>query len=427
MLQLFGGRTMRRGLYSIVALLVALGVTLVGVTAGAGRAHASARVHAAWTLQCPDPYPATRDPSNPLMLPHPPGSDPLNGAQFFVDGPAHGVAAGAIAKLLGLNPKAFPDSYSWAQFKADIEVGQFHSRFSALSPKVQWDIGMLEKIADEPEAQRFSSYVYGNGDPSSVLKQVWKIFCHNLTADPGGVPIITTYFLHPDVGKVCSSPAKIRAAEPRFKSQIDAMAQGTGNRPAVYLLEIDAIGTSTCHRGLSTYLSLLRYEVQKISALPHTVVYIEGGYSDSHGPSYTAKALNAAGVLSVRGFFTNDTHLNWTIDEVRWAEKVSKLTGGAHFIVNTSENGNGPKKNPHPVKQGNEDLCNPPNRSIGPLPTTQTGFPLADAWIWEHVPGESSGRCNGGPPAGTFWPNRAIDLAAYGSIRLGPRYPAQPD
>jgi endoglucanase len=418
----------RRGLFRTVALLGVLGATVFSVTAASGRptsSHASVRTN--WSLQCADPYPATRDPSNPLMLPQAPGPNPLNGAHFFVDGPAHGVAAGAVARMLGLNPKAFPDNYSWAQFKADIAFGQFHARYAALSQKDQFEVQSLFKIADQPEAQRFSAYVYGNGNPDSVMKQVWKIFCHNLTADPGSIPIITTYFLHPDVGKVCKYPSKIQAAAPRFKSQIDAMAQATGNRPAVYLLEIDAIGTSTCGRGLSTYLSLLHYEVDKIRALPHTVVYIEGGYSDSHDPTYTAKALNKAGVRSVRGFFTNDTHLNWTIDEVRWADKVSKMTGGAHFIVNTSDNGNGPKKNPHPVKQGIEDLCNPPNRAIGPLPTTHTGFPLADAWLWEHVPGESSGRCNGGPPSGTFWPARAVQLAAAGTYRLGPRYPAQPN
>jgi len=419
---------MRRGMYSIATVFGVLGLTIFGVTAAFGRAgssRASTRVHAAWSLSCPDPYPATRDPSNPLMLPTPPGSNPLTGAHFFVDGPAHGVAAGAIARLMGLNPKAFPDNYSWAQFKAEIAAGQYHARFAGLPAPTRFKILMLEKIADQPEAQRFSAYVYGNGNPDSVTKQVEKIFCHNMTADPGSIPIITTYFLHPDVGKVCKDPAKINANAPRFRSQIDAMAAATGNRPAVYLLEIDAIGTSTCGRGLSTYLSLLHYEVQKISALPHVVVYIEGGYADSHDPTYTAKALNQAGVQSVRGFYTNDTHLDWTINEVHWAEKVSKMTGGAHFIVNTSDNGNGPKKNPHPVKQGIEDLCNPPNRAIGPLPTTQTGFPLADAWMWEHVPGESSGRCHGGPPSGTFWPNRAIQMAAKGSYRLGPRYPAQ--
>jgi hypothetical protein len=59
--------------------------------------------------QCAEPYPAQRDPSNPLDLPVAPGSDPLDGARFFVPGPAHGSAAGAIAQSLGLNPEKLPE------------------------------------------------------------------------------------------------------------------------------------------------------------------------------------------------------------------------------------------------------------------------------------------------------------------------------
>jgi endoglucanase len=416
----------RRGLFRTVALLGVLGATVFSVTAASGRptsSHASVRTN--WSLQCADPFPATRDSSNPLMLPQAPGPNPLNGAHFFVDGPAHGVAAGAVARMLGLNPKAFPDNYSWAQFKADIAFGQFHARYAALSQKDQFEVQSLFKIADQPEAQRFSAYVYGNGNPDSVMKQVWKIFCHNLTADPGSIPIITTYFLHPDVGKVCKYPSKIQAAAPRFKSQIDAMAQATGNRPAVYLLEIDAIGTSTCGRGLSTYLSLLHYEVDKIRALPHTVVYIEGGYSDSNNARYAARLLNAAGVRHVQGFFTNDTHEQWAINEIRYAQKVSRMTGGAHFIVNTAQNGTGPLLNPHPSTQGIENLCNPPGRGLGHRDDTNTGISRLDGLLWTHTPGNSSG-CGGGPPGGVFWPARAVDLASRANDRLGPKFPSQP-
>ena len=80
-----------------------------------------------------------------------------------------------------------------------------------------------------------------------------------------------------------------------------------------------------------------------------------------------------------------------------------------HFIINTADNGRGPKKNRHPVVQGNEDLCNPPGRGAGPPTTTQTGFPLVDAFMWVHVPGSSSGKCNGGTPSGTFFLARGAD------------------
>ena len=56
--------------------------------------------------------------------------------------------------------------------------------------------------------------------------------------------------------------------------------------------------------------------------------------------------------------------------------KVAKRTHGAHFIVNTSSNGQGPKLNPHPTTQGVEDLCNPPGRGLGPKFNTDTGYPV---------------------------------------------------
>ena len=111
-----------------------------------------------------------------------------------------------------------------------------------------------------------------------------------------------------------------------------------------------------------------------MQALPHTVVYIEGGYSDLNTVAYTAKVLNAIGVSKIRGFFTNDTHDNWTSLEVKWATAIAKRTHGAHFIVNTASNGRGALRNHDRADNGNEDLCNPPGRGLGPRDTTNTGF-----------------------------------------------------
>jgi endoglucanase len=360
-------------------------------------------------------FPATRDPSNPLDLQSSPGSDPLNGASFFVEGPAHGEAAGAIAKLLGMNPKRFPDSESWADFDSRIVPAAL-----AGHPGVAHEVHMLEKIAREPVASRFSEFT-GGGVNGAILAQAHKLFCGNMQADPATIPIFQTFFALPH-GQYCASRSALEGNWGTFKRQVDEMAQGTGRRPVVFLLELDGVATSRCIKGggRGVWEAQMRYEIDKISALPHTVVYIEGGYSDANGPSYTARILNSIGISKVRGFFTNDTHLNWTMNEVKWAEKVSKKTHGAHFVVNTAENGQGPKLNRHPGRQGIEQLCNPPGRGLGPPPTTQTGFSLADAWLWTNEPGHSSGHCNGGPPANTYWVARAVGLGARASARLGP-------
>src|SRR5205823_4667349 len=110
---------------------VAMALTPFIAGAGAGSVAAQApRAHAAYAQQCSQSYPARRDPSNPLMLARSPGSNPLSGASFFVDGPRHGVAAGAIARLLGVDPTSFPDDYSWSRFKATVDHGWLHNRLA---------------------------------------------------------------------------------------------------------------------------------------------------------------------------------------------------------------------------------------------------------------------------------------------------------
>ena len=414
-------RTRRR--YWLLSLSLAFAViALAGVSTAGARRQAA---HAADAQQCADPYPATRDASNPLDLPTAPGADPLTGANFFVDGPRHGEAAGAIAKLLGLNPNRYPDSYSWARFEASLGRGKLHRKL-ARNKRLARKVALLSKLAAEPEGQRFSLYSAGGG-PGAIFAQVQKIFCHNLTADPGSIPIITTYFLYQ--AGYCESSSEIIDHRPTFERQVNEMVQGIENRPAVMLLELDAIGSSSCMArsgALPEWEADMRYEINAAASLPHTVVYIEGGYSDGNSAAYTAKVLNAVGVSSIRGFYTNDTHLNWTIDEIKWGDKVSAMTGGSHFIINTADNGRGPKRNPHPVKQGNEDLCNPPGRGAGPPTTTQTGVPAVDAFMWTHVPGSSSGTCNGGTPSGTFFLARALTESANANARLGPKYPSRP-
>jgi hypothetical protein len=178
------------------------------------------------------------------------------------------------------------------------------------------------------------------------------------------------------------SAAQIDADMPTFHRRVNEMAAAVGRRAAVFLLELDGLGSTACiaqHGSLSAWEAALRYEVNKMGALPHTVVYLEAGYSDSNSVSYTADALNKIGIGRIRGFFTNDTHLEWTINEVRWATAISQRTHGAHFIVDTAENGQGPLLNNDPATQGNEDLCNPPGRGLGPQDTTNTGFRYADA------------------------------------------------
>src|ERR1700756_2673503 len=140
-------RPVTRAGLMLLAALAALSLMLATASSRA----ATART-AGYRQQCPEPYPAQRDPSNPLDLPAPPGADPLNGARFYVPGPAKGSAAGAIAQLLGLNPKTMPVSESGARFQGDLASGSLSGRI-AHNPGLAHEVAELSKIASQPEAQ----------------------------------------------------------------------------------------------------------------------------------------------------------------------------------------------------------------------------------------------------------------------------------
>jgi hypothetical protein len=359
-----------RAVWSLAAASVLVVSLFLLAAAVAGASGHPARGRVANSTPCTDPYPAARDPSNPLMLSTPPGVNPLKGASFFVDGPAHGAAAGAIARLLGIDRDvpigqylpSFDDSESWASFKSFVEDRLAREPGNlGLIRKVR----LLEKIANEPEPQRVSIYAEGGGS-GAISDFARKLFCHNFTADPGAIPIITTYFLHPALGG-CATASEIRAAMPEFKRRVNELVAGTGRRPVVYLLELDAIGSSGCmasngagcrhgRRRCATRSTGWR-RCRMLSSMSRLA-------TRTRTPSDTPRGRSTRSI-STRSAGSSPTtrHINWTSEEAEWAEKVSSRTHGAHYIVNTAQNGNGPKLNPHPTTDRMEDLCNPPGRA----------------------------------------------------------------
>jgi endoglucanase len=415
-------------LFVLVSAIGASSATRGTATAATGTTAATARA-------CADPDVNTpRDPQNPLALSTPPTTgDPLQGAHFFVDGPRHGQAAGEIASQLGMNPMSFADSDSWAQFQAN------HAAAINGNPKVV----LLEKIADQEETQNISLFAQGGG-PGAIFGQVRKIICNNMTADPTPetVPVLSTFLIYPH-GQFCPSLMEIKGWQGTFKRLVREIASAIGAARAVILMEIDSLGTSSCldQGELREWLADLDYEAKTFSTLPHTVTYEEAGYSDAQGPAWTAKRLWRAGVNRIEGFWTNGTHFAWSSNEISWAEKISQdlraLSHGryqAHFVVNTAQNGRGPKLNRHPVKQGIESLCNPPGRGLGRIPTGDVhptfdgrDFKGLDAFLWTGAPGRShNSNCPAGPwrPAGVFDPRFALELAQSANQQLGPGYPS---
>lgn len=436
----------------------------------------------------PSQWPASTNPANPLDLPSaPPAGDPLTGAQFFVPGPTHGMAAGALAQLLGIDPSSLPNNLSFSSFWSELSSNPTLASKLASNPSLKAQVNALAKIAAQPEAQRLSLYS-GGGGPGAIEGQTQKILCSNMTADPGTIPILETFFIYPN-GAYCPSLDALSGNTGTFKRQVTEFAQGIANHPAVVLTELDSIGSAACmnspsgtghtvykwvgskrHRHLLKYFvanppqgarlalwtSDLAFEIAQLERYaPNTVIYTEGGYSDGNAPQWTAQMLNmvlsslqadGGSAARLRGFFTNDTHENWAANEVVWGNAVSNALSGlthgayrAHFVVNTADDGQGPDVPASRVKGGNEILCNPPNRGLGipdntapgSLLTGGPGLPAGtpsyvDAFLWVHTPARSSGTCNGGPAPGVFWPARAVQMAQLANAQLGPGWAIRP-
>lgn len=150
-------------------------------------------------------------------------------------------------------------------------------------------------------------------------------------------------------------------------------------------------------------LDLLKDGVRVLRQNPKTIVYLDSGHAHWDPAPVFAERLKKAGIEDANGFALNTSNYVTTEENIAFGKKVSALVGGAHFVIDTSRNGNGATPD--------NQWCNPSGRKIGKPPTTDTKDPLIDGFLWLKRPGESDGECNGGPKAGIFWIEQALEMA----------------
>ncbi|MGC5224254.1 glycoside hydrolase family 6 protein [Micromonospora sp. DT81.3] len=226
----------------------------------------------------------------------------------------------------------------------------------------------------------------------------------------------------------------------------------------------------------------LNHAVDAFAALAATSVYLDGTHSGWLGVGDISNRLILGGVAKADGFFLNasnyvqterlqkygqwisdcvylsqnswwepsycgsqyypanpDDFSTWGLTDATY-DKAFADTGltrdpavQAHFVIDTSRNGQGPWTAPAGAYPDPEVWCNPPGRGAGEVPSTTTGNALIDAYLWIKVPGESDGKCYRGtggpldpargiedPAAGQWFPEQARELVALSNPPLTP-------
>ena len=264
------------------------------------------------------------------------------------------------------------------------------------------DAAAIQKIASQPVATWFA---YDGADVEAKAKTLVQ------NAEKAGrVPLLVAYFLpHRDCGQYSSGGAKDAAA---YRAWLAKLAKATAGHDGYLVLEPDALahtldGCLDAGQSEERY-GLLREAITTLKANSKLKVYLDAGNAAWISSDKMATALDSAGIGDADGFALNVSNFEATSTSISYGAAISDHLGGKHFVIDTSRNGNGP----YPNKTEENHWCNPPGRALGAVPTTKTGNPLVDAYLWVKQPGDSDGQCRpGAPAAGSWWAEYALTLA----------------
>ncbi|MDR7188687.1 endoglucanase [Microbacterium sp. BE35] len=184
----------------------------------------------------------------------------------------------------------------------------------------------------------------------------------------------------------------------------DALHEAAGTSPLV-ILEPDSLALAPECGNVDERVEQLSAAIETLAG-DSTWIYIDGGHSNWLAPAEMADLIDSVdrasrgdGERGIRGFVTNVSNFQATDDEVAYAHDVAGRLDGLHAIIDTGRSGAG----------SNGEWCNPPGRLVGE-PGGTIGDDVVDTNLWIKPPGESDGDCNGGPAAGQWWPEAAVEL-----------------
>lgn len=256
------------------------------------------------------------------------------------------------------------------------------------------DAALMERIASQPQATWFGGW---NRDIRADVNGVV-----TAAAAQRAVPVLVAYNIpQRDCGQHSAGGA---GNADSYRRWIRAFAQGINRRAAIVILEPDATMVTDCLAPARREERFrLLNEAVRVLKEAGASVYIDGGSATYGRHQEMAARLRASGIDQADGFALNVSNFVGNSRVIAAGERLSGLLGGKHFVIDTSRNGAN--------TASGAEWCNTPGQALGAEPTTRTGHRLVDAFLWIKSPGESDGRCNGGPDAGAWWADYAVSLA----------------
>jgi Cellobiohydrolase A (1,4-beta-cellobiosidase A) len=317
----------------------------------------------------------------------------------------------ALAALgLGAIPLlSFAGSFEWSGFQLEAQGNPISGKRLYVDPNSTarrqaetlrrsrpQDAALLAQIANQPVARWLGGWV------SDIGREVDNAV--STITGAGALPVFVAYNIPGrDCGQYSAGGANGTDA---YRAWIRSFANGLQGRQSLVVLEPDALAGMDCLNasGQEQRLALMRDAVQVLKA-QRADVYIDAGNARWKSPDVMATRLKQAGIANADGFSLNVSNYIDNAANIAFGEHVSRLLGGKHFIIDTSRNGLG----------STSQWCNPHGQALGVAPTTNTGHPLVDAFLWIKQPGESDGTCQGGPKAGSWWTDIALELSRAAS------------
>lgn len=248
---------------------------------------------------------------------------------------------------------------------------------------------LLTRIAETPQ-----SFWVTDQDPARAAAAVRD---YTTRADDAGALGVLVVYAVP--GRDCGLYSAGGVEGSGYATWVDAVADALVGEPWV-VLEPDALPMLGDCDGQGDRVGYLRYAAQALTDAGARV-YLDIGHAHWLSAEEAAARLNQVGFDDAVGFALNTSNYQTTADSIAYGERVSALTGGATYVVDTSRNGNG----------SNGEWCNPRGRALGEQPRVVDDETALDALLWVKLPGESDGTCNGGPAAGEWFGEIALELA----------------